>query len=164
MNRISVSDLGEIMGNIWTSFLDSAIEPCEAEPAARGHQFVSGVVHLMGKPDAAVVVRCSFALGRMVTAIMTGADEPTAEDVADAVGELANLTAGAVQALLPSPSELTPPTVVEGDDFQLCLPHHRAYATAHFQWESEPLTIVCYEASGPNSAAELHAAGNSDEA
>jgi CheY-specific phosphatase CheX len=49
------------------------------------------------------VLRASFKFARIVAEMMLGLEETADEKVRDAMGELTNLTSGALQALLPLP-------------------------------------------------------------
>jgi len=51
-----------------------------------------------------------------------------------------------VQAMMPSPSELSPPSVVEGKDYKLILPRCAIMNEVHFRYQEEPFNIVVFEA------------------
>ena len=74
------------------------------------HDDVSGA-------DLGVQVRVSAALGRSLAARMFACDEPTSEDLLDAVGELGNIVGGNVKSLLftdPGHARLSLPSAVLG--------------------------------------------------
>ena len=58
------------------------------------------------------------------TASLIGAEpaELSHDDVRDAAGELANMTAGGIMELLPQPCQMSLPTVVMGTDFEVSVP------------------------------------------
>ena len=94
-----------------------------------------------------MALRSSLTLARELACTMLALDTPEDADICDAMGELANLAAGAVQPLLPSPSELTPPSVIEGKDFKLVFPRCSIVNEVHFRFHSQPLTLTVFEAN-----------------
>ena len=152
--ELEAQDLRDVVDQIWESVFNLTLESVEQEPASKDPRFLTGCIQISGSWDGALVLRCSYLLAREFTATMLGIEEPADEDIADALGELTNLTTGATQALLPTPSELTPPSVIEGKDYKLILPHFTLVNEANFQHGTEPLTIMLFE-SKPATAA-LH--------
>lgn len=145
--QLELQDLRDVVGQIWDSVFSLTLEGVEAEPPSKEPRFLTGCIQISGAWDGALVVRCSYILARVFTGLMLGIDEPADEDISDALGELTNLTAGATQALLPTPSELTPPTVIEGKEYKLILPNFTMVNEANFLHESEPLTIMLFESN-----------------
>jgi len=134
------------------------MERLDSEASSDDARFLTGCVQLTGAWEGASVVRCSYKLAAQLASTMFGAEDLAMEEVCDAIGEIANLTAGAVQALMPSPSELSPPSVVEGKEYKLVIPHCLVTKRAYFRFNEEPFTIVVYEGaegdtSGPATTA-----------
>jgi len=146
-SRLEQEDIHQLADRIWESMFGGGMELLEHEGTSEDERFLTGCVQLTGAWDGASVVRCSYKLASQLACIMMGAEELTMEEVCDAVGELANLTAGAVQALMPSPSELSPPSVVEGREYKLILPRCSVMNLAYFRFNEEPFTIMVYEAA-----------------
>jgi chemotaxis protein CheX len=109
------SDVSAIVETVWTTVLDWPVQPAAAAAPAGG-PCVVGSVRLRGAWDGTVVVECPAELARRAAAVMFGV-EPHAvstEQARDALGELTNMVAGNLKALLPAPSSLSLPTVREG--------------------------------------------------
>ena len=53
---------------------------------------------------------------------------------------------------MPSPSELSPPSVVEGKDYKLILPRCSVMNQAHFRFHDEPFNIVVFEANADETS------------
>ncbi|HVN28304.1 MAG TPA: chemotaxis protein CheX [Candidatus Binataceae bacterium] len=145
-SRLEQEDIHQLADRIWESMFGSPMERLAGEGTSDDERFLTGCVQLTGAWDGAAVVRCSYRLASQLAAMMLGAEDLALEEVCDAVGELANLTAGAVQALMPSPSELSPPSVVEGKEYKLVLPRCGIMNQAYFRFNDEPFTILVYEA------------------
>lgn len=75
-----------------------------------------GSVTIEGRSQAIVTVDCSEALARRLGGAMFDTDPSTLsdEEVADALGEVANIIGGNIKALLPGPSRLGLPQIDYG--------------------------------------------------
>jgi chemotaxis protein CheX len=145
--RLEQDDIHQLADRIWDSMFGAGLQRLDSEAPSEDDRFLTGCVQLTGAWEGAAVVRCSYKLASHLAATMFGIDELAEEEVCDTVGELANLTAGAVQALMPSPSELSPPSVVKGKDYKLILPRCSVMNEVHFQFRDEPFNIVVFEAT-----------------
>jgi chemotaxis protein CheX len=150
--RIEQDDIHQLADRIWDSMFGEGLERLDSEGHSEDPRFLTGCVQLTGAWEGAAVVRCSYKLAAHLASTMFGVEELADEEVSDTVGELANLTAGAVQALMPSPSELSPPSVVEGKDYRLVLPRCSIMNQVHFKFCDEPFNIVVFEAQQDNQS------------
>jgi hypothetical protein len=64
------------------------------------------------------------------------------DQVRDAIGELANMSAGSVKPLLPPPCQLSLPTVADGTDYNFTVPHGEVVLKSTFECEGELMTIT----------------------
>jgi chemotaxis protein CheX len=144
--RLEQDAIHELANTIWDSMFGAGLERLDREGPSEDERFLTGCVQITGAWEGAAVVRCSYTLASHLASAMFGVDELTLEEVCDTVGELANLTAGAVQALMPSPSELSPPSVVEGREYKLVLPRCSIMNQAYFRFHQQPFNIVVFEA------------------
>lgn len=80
---------------------------------------VCGALFLVGQWQGAVLVELDESLAFFITAHLEDAQRPVAVDsyVRDAVGEVANMLAGNLKALLPDGALLSVPSVVAGADY-----------------------------------------------
>ena len=121
--QIAEQEVERIIDGVWVSTLGMdwhriqerhiAIEPS-----------LTGVIQITGAWQGAITIRCGPGLANAITEAMFGA-EPGAsspQEVRDALGEVANMIAGNLKALLPSGCQLSLPTVVEGREYQLAVP------------------------------------------
>jgi len=156
--RLEQEDIQQLAARIWESMFSGELESIDQEASSDDDRFLTGCVQLTGAWEGAAVVRCSYRLAAQLAATMFGMDELADAEVYDTVGELSNLTAGAVQALMPSPSELSPPSVVEGKEYKLILPHCAPMNQAYFRFADEPFTIVVFESQKPGENHPAHPA------
>jgi chemotaxis protein CheX len=144
--RLEQDDIHQLADRIWDSMFGAGLVRLDSEELSADDRFLTGCVRLTGAWEGAAVVRCSYRLASHLASTMFGVEQLADDEVCDTVGELANLTAGAVQALMPSPSELSPPSVVEGDDYGHLLPRCSIINEVFFRFREEPFKIVVFEA------------------
>ena len=109
-----------IVRSIWTSLFDTDVEPTWSAASLAATRSVTGMVTIEGAWRGAVMVRCGLPLASLLTARMFAVEsEPAFDDIADAIGELANIVAGNLKALLPGPSAISLPAVALGVDYEV---------------------------------------------
>jgi chemotaxis protein CheX len=139
------ADIIEIAQSIWETMFALPLEAGSGgilgtDPA------MTGAVHIDGAWEGAVMLQCPQALASRLTSVLFQADgTPATDDVRDAMGELTNMLAGNVKALLPEPSRISLPTVAFGADYELSVVGTRAVATVSFTCEGSPLTVTLLE-------------------
>lgn len=151
-------DLLEITEQIWTSYLDfEGLNPLIPVPALQGTPTVFAWVSVTGAWRGHVVVACSGPASKNVAAALLGIedrDEIGEADMADALGELANIIGGNVKGLMPEPSALSLPQVVEGE--RALWPGATEACRIELTWMEEPVVITVLD--GKESHEEANAA------
>jgi CheY-specific phosphatase CheX len=145
-------DIEEITGMIWQSLFDLPLERV-GNPQAEVEPAVTGFVSIDGAWNGAVMVRCPITLATTLTASMfQAASPPTFDDVRDALGELTNMVAGNVKALLPSPCNLSLPAVALGTDYALSVLGTTTLASVSFTCDGNPLLVTLLQRSAEAGA------------
>ena len=160
IERESISQVAE---QIWEAMFAMDLNCVEGEGRTNGGLFLTGCIQIDGAWAGTVVLHCSLELARKLTATMFGSEQVEDAEICDAIGELTNLVAGGIQSLVPAPSELTPPSVIEGRDYRLVLPRCRMISEAHFRCLDEPLSVVVFEANSEAVAAQSEAVAGQPE-
>jgi CheY-specific phosphatase CheX len=106
---------------IWEALFGSRLEAVAPAPASSSAD-LTGSIQISGAWEGVVVLGASRLIAQRLAGLMLEMAEPVDADICDVIGELANLIAGAVQALLPVPSDLSLPSVVAGKDYRLIFP------------------------------------------
>ena len=145
--EFSKDDLGQIVTDIWSSMLGFPVQARSEPVVVNGTRHLSASVQISGGWDGTVLVSCAEELARKVAASMfDSAEEATSDDeVRDALGEVANMTAGNVKALVESYCRLSLPMVAEGRELAISIPGSRVIAEASFDCADAPLTVEVYE-------------------
>lgn len=97
---------------------------------------VTACVQITGAWYGAVLIRLDQSLAQDCANLMFATDNATPEEVRDSVGEIVNMIGGNLKSVLPGPSKLSLPTVLEGDNYSVRIP-----GTA-------PLSSVCFTMNG----------------
>ncbi|MBY3555046.1 chemotaxis protein CheX [Modestobacter lapidis] len=139
-NLLDPAIVQSIADDVWTSLVGDG-EVLVPLPVPAPEVTVSAWVQITGPWCGAVVVTCDEPTAKALTECLLRARPPVViepEDVADALGELANVLGGNVKAALPGPSTLglpetgpTPPATRPDD---LC--------RVDAQWRGQYLTIT----------------------
>lgn len=114
---LTTDDIVRVTQELWGAMLNINLEPVK-EPASAAKEVVA-CVHITGAWTGCVRLDLPYALAREVAAALLGVatEEVSHEQARDAAGEVANITAGSIKALMPGISTISLPTVAEGADF-----------------------------------------------
>jgi chemotaxis protein CheX len=141
------ADLDDITRTIWGTLFEHAIERSDCTLTGV-ESTVTSIVHIDGAWRGAVMLRCPQALGAALTAEMLRSEtEPTFDDIGDALGELTNMVAGNLKALLPAPSTISLPAVVFGSDYELDVPNTTVVARVPFICDGQPVVVILVQRS-----------------
>lgn len=133
-------DINALTMQVWEAVLCLPIENDVPEPRPSDLHVV-GMVNITGGWEGSVLVRCTRPLARTITETMFGMDpgEATADEIADALGEIANMIGGNVKSLVPGPSQLSLPTVADYE--HLSFPQSEECASSSFLTENEHMLV-----------------------
>ena len=142
------ADIASIAETMWEALFQSSLVPGGESDLGEDSQ-VTCVVHLHGAFQGAVMIQCPEALGSKLTAAMLQDDETTGpDDMIDALGELTNMFAGNLKALLPKPSSISLPTVAFGPHYELGVVGAKVVARVPFLCDEHPFVVTVLQRSG----------------
>lgn len=135
-------DLAAITSEVWAAFLlaDGADALTATAPPAEPGPVVHAAVEVTGAWSGRVSLALSDGAAALAARTMLGAAEVAAADVADAVGELANMVGGNVKSLVPAPSTLGLPVV--GADAGVVRSGETEECRADLAWAGHVVTVV----------------------
>lgn len=134
-------DVIALVTDIWSAMTGIEITPLAALEV--GGDSVTGFVHINGAWQGTVTLQCPAPLAATAAAAMFAmeVDDLTGEEIHDALGELTNMTGGGIKALLPGPSQLSIPTVVQGGQYRVSVPQTEQVAELHFGTVDAHITV-----------------------
>ena len=154
----TVKDLLVIMEQVWLSYMDpegiDPLIPVDDEPVASE---IHAWVAITGPWEGNVLVTCTWAQARNVAAAFLAmeVDEVPDEDVADVVGEMANIVGGNVKSMLPPGCALSTPYFVGEGEGPFAGPDGVCVAELVGRWRNELLSIAMWQ--GRNERVEVAA-------
>lgn len=135
--------VSEIVGTVCSTVLGLESELHEGLERPPGALTMVGCVQITGTWCGAVLLQCSPEFASKAARIIFASEgTPSPEDERDALGELSNMVAGNLKALLPSPSFLALPTISEGIDHVLEVLGSRVVDKFELLVAGEQLTVV----------------------
>ncbi len=155
---IRQQDLIAMNEQIWSSMLGITIVTSEStEVPLHGASFIGACVQLVGAWQGAVLVDCSRALALRAAQSFQGKreQEVSVDEVRDTVGELANMAAGSLKALLPQPTHISLPSVADGSDYDLTVRRGKVLLQCPFESAGEPLLVSLIEREREAQTAKL---------
>ena len=148
MNTLPLTrdDVVRITQEIWGSMLSLDIMPVESAWLEDGVGVV-GCVQIVGAWEGAIRLDLSPVLATKAAAAFAGMQpaEVTPDEIRDAAGELANITAGSIKILLPTPSHLSLPIAADGTDYKVRIKGGRRLLQAAFDHLGEGLLVTILE-------------------
>jgi hypothetical protein len=139
---VGPDEVTSIAGDVWTSLVgfEEQLSPLEQPPAHLPLDALSAWVLVVGPWSGSLVVTCAPSTAAALTRAVLRADddeELTEEDVADALGEVANVIGGNVKSLLVEPSHLGLPQVGPGME----APAGRVVVQLDLSWRGQPVCL-----------------------
>jgi chemotaxis protein CheX len=142
------ADLEQITRTIWGTLFEEAIERDDGATIGVVSS-VTSIVHIEGAWQGAVILRCPQVLGATLASEMLGSESaPTFDNIGDALGELTNMVAGNLKALLPAPSSISLPAVVFGSDYEIDVPGAEIVARVPFVCDGQPVVVMLAARTG----------------
>jgi chemotaxis protein CheX len=142
------SDITEIARNIWETLFSLPLDQPDADGVLpRDIPQVTGCVQIDGAWNGAVLFQCPDELANKLAAeLFRPVTTASPEEVRDAIGELTNMFAGNIKALLPEPSRISLPAVALGADYDLQVIGTRVVAAVAFECGGFSLLVTLLQA------------------
>jgi hypothetical protein len=105
--------IAAVVESVFAELLDLPTAEPTTRPSEASGRVLRASVRINGAWQGVVVVDCPEELARRTAAAMWGGQPHDRAQLADAIGELANMIAGNVKVLLPGPSRLSLPAVAD---------------------------------------------------
>ncbi|HTG46460.1 MAG TPA: chemotaxis protein CheX [Actinomycetota bacterium] len=142
---VTTDDIGQIVTDIWTTMLGFPVASRSDPVDVNGDRNLSASVQISGGWDGTVLVSCPEQLARRAAAAMFDAEEASDEEMRDALGEIANMTAGNVKSHIEAYCRLSLPMVAEGKELLISIPGSTVVAEAAFDCGEDAFSVEVYE-------------------
>ena len=145
---VNENDLAEMVEQVWGSYLDpEGISPLIPTHDANQPSAVHSSVSITGSWSGHVVYASSTVAARRAAAAFLAMepDEVSPEDLADVLGELANIVGGNVKAMLPAGAMLSLPQVVLAPETATRYPNAERITGLFGTWEGEPVSVSMWQ-------------------
>lgn len=111
---LNSADVEELVELVWGAVLDAGVSGTDPLPDTAG--FLVAAVDLLGDRPGVVTIACPEQLAARFAMRLfdIGNEHVTDADRRDALGEVANMSAGNLKALVPGANQLGLPVVVDG--------------------------------------------------
>ena len=141
---LTAEDVEQVTRTVWLALVEKELERAGSTSNRPEGRFLTGCVQITGEWEGAIVVSCAHSLAVSTTAFMFDmeVDEVTREELQDAIGELANMIGGNIKGLMPGPSRLSLPTVVDGTDYSTKIPGSEKMVESLLLSSGEPLVVT----------------------
>ncbi len=138
----------QLVAGVWEQILQLPVCTGDAGGSiATSHRQMAAFVQISGRWDGTVSLHCTQDFAAVVAAKMFNIrpNDVTPRDELDALGELANMIGGNLKSLLPSPSHLSLPTVIDGASYSARVPGSRVVSRHHYETAGHPFSIRVME-------------------
>jgi len=145
----------EIVTQVWASFLDDELLPVFADAAGSTGNRLVAWVSISGEWTGHLQVTTTPGGARDITAGMFQLEAAEVEtgEVADAIGEIANMIGGTVKGMVGASAALSLPQVVL-DASALISPDAHEVVQVRFQWRGEPIEVSLWERRDSNGGGQ----------
>jgi CheY-specific phosphatase CheX len=144
--ELPTQEFFQLAQNIWVAVFSASLEAA-VDTVLNPSNLLSSSIQITGSWEGIVVLRCPAGLARELAGMIFGPEEIADAEIFDALGELTNLLAGALQPLLPAPSEMTAPSIIESEDYARMFPSCSLVHEVHCSFRSQPIDILVFEAN-----------------
>ncbi|MDH5763304.1 MAG: chemotaxis protein CheX [Nitrospinota bacterium] len=138
------AEISQFVTDIWSSFLNMPVIQTDKafEPQGKDNT-LAACIQITGEWQGTVTVYAPKELGKKIASSMYALDESSIDDqqVQDVMGEIANMIAGNVKSLLPTPCSISIPSVAV-TDFDLHHPKSETITTVNFLSDNLPFLVV----------------------
>ena len=145
------SELQRVTAEIWGMTCETEVDALVALPASAAQApTLAGVSDIGGGWSGAVAVQVPLAVAQAAAARMFclgSSEQPSLEQVEDALKEISNVTGGNLKTVLPEDSQLAIPRVIACDNFSLALPGCEIFAELAFSAWSQPFIVRVFRAA-----------------
>ena len=145
--RLEEAQIRSIVRSVWSTQLGLEIQDADEPVHSAPSQWMTAAIHITGDFRGGIRFECSRALVQRAASIMF--DRPTdqlnEEDERDVIGELTNVVAGNIKALIPGSNSISLPTIIAGSDYKVSALDVKSSEDYSFRLDGESMTVTILE-------------------
>jgi chemotaxis protein CheX len=144
---LNEAQIRSIVRSVWSTQLGLEVQDLEGTVQPTDSPTMTAAIHISGDYRGGIRLECSRALVRRAATIMFDlpAEQLADDDDRDVIGELANVVAGNIKALIPGSNTISLPTIVEGSDYHVSALDVRSSVDFNFTLDGESMTVTVME-------------------
>ena len=118
--EVSIEILAQIVQSVFATMMSLEVSTSDVPFNPHGNRLTSSV-YLTGGWNGAVFLECTSLQARQFAGLILAMDPPEMvdDDVRDVLGELANMIGGNLKSGMAAGVQLSMPTVMEGNDYEM---------------------------------------------
>jgi len=153
---IETDDVVAITQNVSSTMIQMDAHPISMDACGEPEMEMVGCIQIVGEWCGTVLLKTSVALASTAGSRMFGLDENDVADVErqDSLAELTNMIGGNIKSIVPSPSNLSLPTITKGNDFQVRNFGSIPISETAFQCDEHVFRVVILEKDVATSLSE----------
>jgi len=145
--RPDESQIRSIVRTVWSTQLGVEILDADDAGPPSSSPTMTAVININGDYHGGIRLECSRTIVRSAASIMFDLppEQLVDDDERDVIGELANVVAGNIKALIPGTNAISLPTIVEGSDYRVSTLDVSSSVDYRFTSEGESMTVTVME-------------------
>lgn len=122
--QVTDNTVNQVVSEVFSTMLGMEAAPLGGHSVAHDGSWIAACIHVTGSCAGSIVVQVPSPFARKAAAAMFASDPAALSDgeIKDAMGEVANMVAGALRLALPTPNAISLPSVSEGKDLSVRVP------------------------------------------
>jgi chemotaxis protein CheX len=144
------TQIRSIVQSVWSTQLGLEIQDAEGPAPPGPGRNMTAAINISGDFHGGIRLECSRVIIQRAASVMFDlpTDQLTDDDERDVIGELANVVAGNIKALVPGSNSISLPTIVEGSDYRVSALDVKTSDDFSFTMEGEWMTVTVMEHRG----------------
>lgn len=145
------AEISETVGELFGTMLNTEATP-SSETALPGKDLVTAIIAFAGAWNGDLVLECCHAQALAFARRFLQCDEinEIGEEVISSIAELSNIVAGNLKVVLPSGTNISTPSVIEGGNYDVRVYRGKVINHTIYATDAGPFSVRLIEASSLN--------------
>jgi CheY-specific phosphatase CheX len=155
VQRSYETEVNDTVSDLFGTMLGTEATPSE-EKALPGKDLVTAIIAFAGAWNGDLVLDCCRAQALVFAQRFLQCEElsEVGEEVISTIAELSNIVAGNLKVVLPSGTNISTPSVIEGGNYEVRVYRGKILNHTIFSTDAGPFSVRLIEASSTNKGAQ----------